>query len=146
MKKFLSYSTTKKAEVIPITEDIRKVVSESGIKNGTLFAYTLHTTLGLIMQESCEPNLCEDIIDQLVKMVDDDGTKYKHRCSNNPNKLCKTDDVNGPSHVRQALLNQTIIIDIDEGKLNIGTYQDIGLIELDGPRKDRKVLVKIIKD
>lgn len=146
MKKILSYNTSKKAGIIPITEDIKKVVIESEIKNGTLFAYTLHTTLGIMIQESCEPNLCQDIIDQLTKMVDDDGTKYKHRCSDNPSKLCKTDDINGPSHVRQVLTNQNLIIDIENGKLNLGTYQDIGLIELDGPRKNRKVLVKIIED
>lgn len=146
MKKVLSYDTSKKAEIIPITEDIEQAVMESGIKNGTLFAYSLHTTAGLIMQESCEPNLCEDIIDQLVKMVDDDGAKYKHRCSANPKKLCKTDDINGPSHVHQALTNQHIVIDIENGKLNLGTFQDIGLVEFDGPRKNRKILVKIIKD
>jgi len=146
MKKFLSYNTTKKAEIIPITEDIEKVAEQSGIKNGTLFAYSMHTTLGLVMQESCEPHLCEDIIDQLTKIVDDNGAKYKHRCSANPKKLCKTDDINGPSHVRQVLTNQNIVIDIENGKLNLGTYQDIGLVELDGPRKNRKILVKIIKD
>src|ERR1035437_8883488 len=105
MKKILSYDTKKKAEIIPITDDIEKVVKESKIKNGTLFAYTLHTTLGLMVQESCEPHLCEDIIDQLTKMVDDDGTKYKHRCADNPKKICQTDDINGPSHVRQLLIN-----------------------------------------
>lgn len=146
MKKVLTYNTNKKAEIIPITEDIEKVVDESGIQNGTLFAYTLHTTLGVMMQESCEPHLCEDIIDQLVKMVDDDGTKYKHRCTDNPKKICKTDDINGPSHVRQVLTNQNIVIDIENGRLNLGTYQDIGLVELDGPRENRKVLVKIIED
>jgi len=146
MKKVLSYNTSKKAEIIPITGDINKIVENSAIKNGTLFAYTLHTTLGLMIQESCEPNLCDDIIDQLTKMVDDDGTKYRHRCSDNPNKICKTDDVNGPSHVRQVLTNQNLVIDIENGKLNLGTYQDVGLIEFDGPRKGRKVLVKIIQD
>jgi len=146
VKKVISYNTEAKNQIIPITEDIAGVAKESGIKNGTLFAYTLHTTLGLIMQESCEPFLCQDIIDQLTKIVDDNGAKYKHRCSANPKKLCKTDDINGPSHVRQALTNQSIVIDIENGKLNLGTYQDIGLVEFDGPRKDRKVLVKIIKD
>lgn len=146
MKKILSYGTKKHAEIILITEDIQKVINESGIKRGTLFAYTLHTTLGLIIQESAEGNLCQDIIDQLTKIVDDDGEKYKHRCAMHPSRICKTDDVNGPSHVRQMLINQTITLDIEKGKLNKGTFQDIGLVELDGPRENRKVLVKIIKD
>ena len=146
MKKVLSYNTKKHAEVICITGDIEKVVKESNILNGTLFAYTLHTTLGLTIQEAAEKNLCGDIIDQLKKIVDDDGSKYAHRCALHPSRICETDDVNGPSHVRQVLINQTIILDIENGKLNKGQFQDIGLVELDGPRDNRKVLIKILKD
>ena len=65
-RKIISYDTTKKAEVIPITKDIEKVIAESKIKNGTLLAYSLHTTLGTIIQEAAEPKLCEDIVDQLL--------------------------------------------------------------------------------
>ena len=146
MKKVLSYDTNCKSEIIPITGDLKKIVEESKIKNGTLLAYSMHTTLGLIIQEAVEPNLCQDIINQLTKIVDNDGTKYKHVCSDNPNKICKTDDVNGPSHIRQLLTNQNIILDIKNGRLNLGRYQDIALFELDGPRKNRQILVKIIKD
>lgn len=146
MRKILIYNTKSKNEVIPITKDIEKVVGESKIESGTLIAYSLHTTLGLIIQETIEPHLCQDIIDQLVKIVDDNGTKYNHRCADNPKAICKTDAVNGPSHVRQMLINQNLVIDIEKGKLNLGTFQDIGIAELDGPRKNRKILVKIIED
>lgn len=146
MKKVLSYDTNCKNQIIPITEDVAEVVVGSGIKKGTLFAYSMHTTFGLIMQESIEPHLCEDIIDQLIKIVDDDGTKYHHKCADNPKAICKTDAVNGPSHVRQLLSNQNLIINIENGKMDLGTFQDIGAIEFDGPRKNRKILVKIIKD
>ncbi len=146
MKKILSYNTKKHSEIICITKDIEKVVKDSKIKNGTLFAYTMHTTLGLTLQETAEINLCGDIIGQLTKIVDNDGTKYGHRCALHPSRVCKTDDINGPSHVRQMLTNQTIILDIEDGKLNRGQFQDIGLVELDGPRKDRKILIKIIEE
>jgi secondary thiamine-phosphate synthase enzyme len=146
MKKVLSYNTKKHAEIILITKDIEKVIKDSKVKKGTLMAYSLHTTLGLTLQESAEVNLCQDIIDQLTKIVDDDGTKYKHRCALHPSRLCKTDDINGPSHVRQMMTNQTIILDIENGKLTKGQFQDIGLVELDGPRDNRKILIKILKD
>ncbi len=146
MKKLLSYNTKKHSEIICITKDIEKVVKDSKIKNGILFAYTMHTTLGLTIQETAEVNLCGDIIGQLTKIVDDDGAKYGHRCALHPSRICKTDDINGPSHVRQMLTNQTIILDIEDGKLNKGQFQDIGLVELDGPRENRKILVKIIEE
>lgn len=146
MKKVLTYDTDCKNQIIPITKELAQVIKDSGIKNGTILAYSMHTTLGLMVQESCEPFLCQDIIGQLVKMVDDDGAKYKHRCSANPKKLCKSDDINGPSHVRQLLTNQSIFIDIDNGKMNLGTFQDVAIVEFDGPRKNRQILVKILRD
>lgn len=146
MKKLLSYDTESKNQIIPITEDLKKIVEESGCKSGTLFAYPMHTTLGVIIQEAVEPNLCEDIFEQLTKIVENDGTKYKHKCSDNPNAICKTDAVNGPSHIRQLLTNQNVVIDIEDGKLSLGQFQDVAAIEFDGPRKNRKVLVKIIED
>lgn len=145
MKKILSYNTDKKNQIIPITNDIAQVVKDSGIKNGTLFAYSMHTTMGLMIQEAIETNLCRDIFEQLEKIVDDDGTKYHHRCADNPKAICKTDATNGPSHVRQLMTNQNLIIDIEGSKLNLGTFQDIGIVEFDGPRKNRKVLVKVIE-
>ena len=145
-KKILTYDTTKKAEIFAITEDIQKIITASKIKEGTLLVYSMHTTLGLIIQEALEPNLCGDIVRELTRIVDDDGTKYLHRCADHPSKVCKTDDVNGPSHVRQALINQSIVLDIENNQINKGQFQDIGLVELDGPRKKRRILVKIIKD
>ena len=146
MKTTLSYNTKFKNQIVTITEDLQTLIKKNKIKNGTLIAYSLHTTLGLTIQESIEPNLCQDIFDQLTQIVDDDGAKYHHTCSDNPHKICKTDDVNGPSHVRQLLTNQNIVLDVKDGKLNIGTFQDIAVLEFDGPRNNRQVLVKIIED
>lgn len=146
MKKILSYDTTTKSEVIPINKDLEKIIKESGVKDGTLIAYSLHTTLGLMIQESVEINLCADIIDQMTKIVEDDGTKYKHTCAKHPSGTCKHDDVNGPSHVRQMLTNQNILLDIEDSKLKLGRWQDVALVEWDGPRKGREILVKIIED
>ncbi len=146
MRQTLAYNTNKKNEVIPITTDIVKAVKKSKVKNGTLFIYSMHTTLGTIMQEAVETNLCQDIIDQLTKIVEDDGTKYKHTCAMHPSGTCKQDDVNGPSHVRQLLTNQSLVIDVNNGKLNLGRWQDIALLELDGPRQNRQIVVKIIED
>jgi len=144
--KTLSYDTTKKNEVVPVTRDFEKAILESKIQNGTLLAYSMHTTLSLVSQEAIEPNLCEDIIDQLTKIVDDNGNKYKHTCANHPSGTCQLDKVNGPSHIRQLLTNQNVVLDIKDSKMITGQWQDIAILELDGPRKNRQVLVKIVED
>jgi len=146
MREDLSFNTTKKAEVITITKNLEKLVKKSGVKSGTLIAYSMHTTVSLILQESAEPKLCEDIVDQLTKIVENDGSKYKHTCADHPSGLCKIDNINGPSHVRQLLTNQSLLIDIMGGKMMLGEWQDVALLELDGPRKNRKIHVKIIME
>lgn len=146
MREDLSFNTTKKSEVIPITKSIKAAVDKSNIKNGTLIAYSMHTTVSLIIQEAAEPKLCEDIVDQLVEIVENDGSKYKHTCADHPSGLCKIDNINGPSHVRQLLTNQNLVLDIKDGQLVLGQWQDIALLELDGPRQNRKVYIKIMED
>src|SRR5204863_8661404 len=121
-------------------------IAASGADNGTLLAYSLHTTLGLILQETGEPNLCEDFLDYLTAAVEDDGTGYKHSCALHPSGACPDDRFNAPSHVRQLLTNQSIVLDIQGGQLTLGRWQDVALLELDGPRQDRQILVKILAE
>jgi secondary thiamine-phosphate synthase enzyme len=145
-KKTLSYDTTSKTEFRTITSDLRACVAEAGLESGTLIAYSLHTTLGLIIQETSEPNLCEDFADFLEATVEGDGNLYKHRCALHPSGACHEDRFNAPSHVRQMLTNQSIVLDLQGGDLTLGRWQDVALAELDGPRNSRQILVKILPD
>jgi len=145
-KRPLAYDTHAKAEIRSITEDLNGLVRESGVDNGTLLVYSMHTTLGLIVQETSEPNLCEDFIDFLTQLVEDDGHRYKHTCALHPSGACVEDRFNAPSHVRQLLTNQSLVLDIQGGRLTLGRWQDVALFELDGPRPGRQILVKIIPD
>ena len=61
-KKILSYDTGAKSEFRTITDDVRDCIQESGIENGTLLIYSMHTTMGVAVQETSEPNLCRPII------------------------------------------------------------------------------------
>src|SRR5207245_38313 len=145
-RRILSYDTLQKQEIRPITEDLTAVIRKSGIASGTLLAYSMHTTMGLIVQEVSEPNLCQDLIEYLVKSVEDDGHRYRHTCALHPSGACVEDRFNGPSHVRQMLVNQSIVLDFENGRLSLGRWQDVALLELDGPRQSRQVLVKLWPD
>ena len=145
-KKILSYDTANKSEFRSITDDLRDCVREAGVDNGTLLVYSLHTTLGVTIQETSEPNLCQDFIDFLTQLVEDNGHLYAHRCALHPSGACHEDRFNGPSHVRQMLVNQSIVLDLQGGELSLGRWQDVAYVEVDGPRQERKVFVKIIPD
>jgi secondary thiamine-phosphate synthase enzyme len=145
-KRPLAYDTHAKSEIRSITKDLDGLIRESGVDNGTLLVYSMHTTLGLIVQETSEPNLCEDFVDFLTQLVEDDGHRYKHTCALHPSGACVEDRFNAPSHVRQLLTNQSLVLDIQGGRLTLGKWQDVALFELDGPRQGRQILVKIIPD
>src|SRR3712207_1609181 len=145
-KRVLAYDTTAKAEIRTITQELNDLIAECGVDNGTLLVYSLHTTLGLMIQETSEPNLCEDFVDFLTGLVEDEGHKYKHTCALHPSGACVEDRFNAPSHVRQMLTNQSLVLDIQGGRATLGQWQDIAFFELDGPRAGRQILVKIIPD
>src|SRR5262249_6008920 len=135
-----------RSQIRSITEDLERLIAEIGVDSGTLLAYSLHTTLGLIVQETSEPNLCQDFVDFLTALVEDNGHRYKHRCALHPSGTCGEDRFNGPSHVRQLLVNQSLVLDFQGGHPVLGRWQDVALVELDGPRKRRQTLVKIVPD
>lgn len=145
-KRLLSFDTGSKSEIRTITAELNQCIAESGLENGTLLVYSLHTTMGLIVQETSEPFLCEDFQDFLTNLVESDGMQYKHRCALHPSGACTEDRFNAPSHVRQLLTNQSVVLDVQGGALSLGRWQDIAFLELDGPRKNRQIFVKIWPD
>ena len=132
--KQLSFSTSKKYQLIDITSDIQKIVSQSSIKNGICVIYVPHATSGILINESADEELKDDILDKLAELVPDHG-KYRHDRIDN----------NAQAHIKTALLKSSESIPIVNNELALGTWQAIMLAELDGPRSQRKVLVKVIK-
>ncbi|MBD3263187.1 YjbQ family protein [Candidatus Woesearchaeota archaeon] len=133
MLKQISLSTNKKFDLIDITSNIKKIVETSKVKDGLCVVYAPHATGAIIINESADPELKKDILDQLAELVPDHG-KYRHDRIDN----------NAQAHIKTALLGSSESIPIKDGKLQLGTWQAIMFAELDGPRDQRKVLVKII--
>jgi secondary thiamine-phosphate synthase enzyme len=142
----LSYDTTAKSQIRTITQELNDLIARNGVDNGTLLVYSLHTTLGLMVQETSEPHLCQDFIEFLTAAVEDDGHKYHHTCALHPSGACVEDRFNAPSHVRQLLTNKPLMLDIQGGQMTLGRWQDVAFFELDGPRQGRQILVKILAD
>jgi secondary thiamine-phosphate synthase enzyme len=142
----LQYDTTAKSEIRVISGELNDLITRLGVDHGTLVLYSLHTTLGVLVQEASEPNLCEDFIDFLTALVENDGASYKHRCALHPSGTCTEDRFNAPSHVRQMLTNQSLVLDIQAGRVTLGRWQDVAFFELDGPRRGRQLFVKIMTD
>ena len=140
--------TEKQEELLDITDEINNFIKERGIKNGTLIVQTLHTTMGLIIQEITEPRLCRDIITHLNKIVSQKVEDYEHNdIDKRPEVTDKVHEpLNGKAHIQSLLLENQLFLDICDGKLTLGKWQRVGLVELDGPREKRAYLLKAWED
>ncbi|MCC6013394.1 MAG: secondary thiamine-phosphate synthase enzyme YjbQ [Candidatus Verstraetearchaeota archaeon] len=125
-------NTKKRREVIDITEEVEKFVSESKINNGICLVYSKHATSAIIINEN-ESGLLEDII----RKINEDYPIEREWLHN------RIDD-NADAHLASTFIGPSVTIPIKDGKLCLGTWQSIFFLELDGPRIGRKVIIEVL--
>lgn len=124
-------NTSKRIELLDITDMVASEVRSSGIQDGVCVIRTSHTTTSVVINEN-ESGLVSDILSMVEKLIPS-CAGYRHDRIDN----------NADAHLRSVLLGNSEIVPVREGKLFLGTWQSIFLVELDGPRK-RTVDVIII--
>ena len=131
----LELKTRGNDHIIDLTDDIRRVVSNSGVGNGQLVAMVVGSTASLTTLEF-EPGLVRhDLAAALEKIAPRDGI-YEHEKTWN--------DDNGHSHVRAALIGPSLALPIVNGGVPLGTWQQVVLVDFDtGPRR-REVMVSVV--
>jgi len=130
--KTLTVRTSSREEFVDITDEVEKVVRDSGVKNGVCYLYVPHTTAGITINEGADPSVRKDIINALKKIAPY-GAGYSHM------------EGNADSHIKTTLVGSSVNVFIENGKLILGQWQSIFFCEFDGPRT-RKVYLKIIKE
>jgi len=125
--------TDERTEIIDVTSQIKYIVGKSSIETGIVNVYSKHSTSGVVINEN-EPGLIEDFIKALQTIIKTDSN-YKHNNIDN----------NADSHLRSFLIGNSVILPLDDGNIDLGTWQSIFFVELDGPRT-RKVTVTVIGD
>ncbi|MEW6008270.1 MAG: secondary thiamine-phosphate synthase enzyme YjbQ [Candidatus Omnitrophota bacterium] len=126
----LTLKTTKRNELVDITERIQEIVQKNKVKNGLCIVFCPHTTAGLSINENADPSVRRDIINSLEKIVPEEAS-YSHT------------EGNADSHVKSSLVGQSLNIFVEDGKLLLGTWQGIYFCEFDGPRS-RQIWIKTI--
>jgi len=140
--KILKYQTKGEFDFIDITEEVENFVKESEIKDGLVNIQTLHTTCALILNEK-EPLLLEDIKANLEKTAPK-NLNYNHDdFSRRTVNLCPDECTNGHSHCKAIHLPINITLNLIDGKMQLGQWQRIMMLELDRSRP-RKVQIQII--
>jgi len=122
-------------DVIDITDRISEIVEKSKIKDGLCLISCPGSTAGLTTIEY-DPNLLEDFKEFLEKIIPSDRA-YRHDRT--------WGDKNAPSHIRSALIKPFLTVPIEDGKLVLGTWQQITFLDFDNRPRDREIFVKIMK-
>jgi len=130
--KALTVSTREKYQLIDLTRSIEEIVSASKVETGLCLVHASHATAAIICNEN-ESGLVQDILRKVTEIFPP-GAGYLHD---------RIDD-NASSHVASALIGASRTFPVEDGRLVRGTWQNIFLLELDGPRTRRVVNVHIV--
>jgi secondary thiamine-phosphate synthase enzyme len=123
--------TDKRIEIKDITHEIQLIVKQSHYNNGIVNVYSRHSTSGIVINEN-EAGLIKDFKAALEGLIPVEGN-YNHNCIDN----------NADSHIRSFFIGSSETVPLYKGKLDLGTWQSIFFVEVDGPR-NRKITVTII--
>jgi secondary thiamine-phosphate synthase enzyme len=129
-------------EFIDLTDRIEAGVRTSGIRDGLVSVHTLHTTTEIVVNEH-EPLLLEDFRTLLARLVPEDRPYRHDDMASRTVNLAPGERPNGHAHCRALLLPSSALFNLVDGRLQIGRWQRVFLVELDGPRP-RDVSMQIV--
>ena len=126
----LPVKTSARTQMIDITQDVQKAVSEGAVENGLCFVYVPHTTAAVTINESADPSVKRDVL-MVLNLIVPWESDYRHM------------EGNSPAHVKSSLIGASELIAVENGRLVLGTWQGVFFCEFDGPR-NRKVHLKLM--
>jgi secondary thiamine-phosphate synthase enzyme len=130
---YLSFQTSSDTDIIDITPHVFRKVAESGLTEGQVLIFVPGSTAAVTTIEY-ESGVVRDLKEAIERLAPV-GTTYRHDA--------KWGDGNGYAHVRAALLGPSLTVPLIKGRLALGTWQQIVLVDFDNEPRDRKVLVSI---
>jgi len=125
-------STKAREEVAVVTDKVESIVARSGVRNGIALIYIPHATAIITANEN-EPRLKEDILNKLRTLFPR-GAGYRHD---------EIDD-NANAHLANLFVGFHLVMPVVDGRLRRGTWQEVMLVEMDGPRSIRSVVVVVL--
>ncbi|GIX21856.1 MAG: hypothetical protein KatS3mg121_0639 [Gammaproteobacteria bacterium] len=131
MQKTLVFRSHRREELIDITEPVRAVVAESGVRCGAVSVYVQGATAAVMIQENWDDSVQLDVVDLLARLI--------------PRGVWRHDaqDGNGDAHLKAGLVGPSETVPIVDGRLGLSRWQNLFLCEFDGPRSERRVVCTV---
>ena len=132
--KNISLQSQGNCDIIDITPEVQKQLAETKLKDGTVTLFISGSTAGLTTIEF-EPGLIADFKEMWQRNVPQELT-YEHNRA--------WGDGNGHSHVRASLLGASLAVPFSNGKLALGTWQQIVVVDFDNRARSRQILLQVM--
>lgn len=130
--RYLEMQTRQRYEMVHITDEVERIVRESGVDDGLCFVSPMHITAAIYVNDH-ESGLIHDISEWLEKLAPA-RPEYRHH---------QTGEDNADAHLKALLLHHETTLPVTAGRLDLGTWQRIFYAEFDGQRTKR-VIVKVL--
>lgn len=123
-------ATHARSEMVEITQIIERKLPV-GLRSGYLIVFVPHTTAGITIQENADPDVKHDLLKKLENLAPHREAYYRHA------------EGNSDSHLKTALVGNSVMVLVENGQLVLGQWQGIYLCEFDGPRQ-REIYIRPI--
>ncbi len=130
----LEFSTPGDSEIVDITEQLQEKLRDSMMREGMLTVFVPGSTGGVITLEY-EPGLVRDLKEAFERIAPRDRTYHHDRTWG---------DGNGHSHVRASLVGPSLTVPFREGRLTLGTWQQVAFVDVDNRPRRRGLIVQIM--
>lgn len=132
----LELSTPGEVEIVDLTDRVKSVVENSGVRTGQCLVFTVSSTSAITILEY-EPGLVKDLPAALDRLFPrhGEGVDYGHEEA--------WHDGNGHSHIRASFLKPDLTLPVRDGKPLLGTWQQVVFVELDNKARERKLAVHV---
>jgi secondary thiamine-phosphate synthase enzyme len=130
----LRFSTEGDGDVIDLTEGVASVVESSGVQAGVVSVFVPGSTAAVTAMEH-EPGGVRDLRAALERLIPAEGD-YAHNRLNN--------DTNSHAHIRAAIMGPSETVPVRDGRLGLGTWQQLVLVDFDDRPRERTVVVQVM--
>jgi secondary thiamine-phosphate synthase enzyme len=134
MRELIRLSSREREELIDITDEVRRIVKDSGVRDGLVSLYAQGATAAVMIQENWDPSVPTDVVNFLRKLIPRGVWLHDRQ------------DGNGDAHLKAGLVGPSETIPLIDGTLGLSRWQNVFFCEFDGPRKDRTVVCTVLAD
>ncbi len=117
----LNIKTHKRCEFYDITQEVQNLVRQKNWQQGALLLYSPHTTCALTVNEGADPDVARDMVGFFKDLVPQSAV-FKHA------------EGNSDAHIKTSMLGPSLMLIVEDGRVQLGTWQHIYMCESDGPR------------